>query len=97
MKFKLKVFFTPHDNPSMSEKCLICKFKGKSTLSSTMSTIYQRGQNQHIPLCYSHSVEFFKSGQVKFMLKYQRDFREHGFNDQDTIFDSTSSLISQFR
>lgn len=75
----------------MSEKCLVCKFFGKSTPSASLSTIYQPGQNQHIHLCYSHSVEFFKMGQVKFMLKYQHDFRQHGFNDKE-FFQRTDSL-----
>lgn len=82
----------------MSEKCLVCKFQGKSNPSVAASTIYQPGQNQHIHLCYSHSVEFFKLGQVKFMLKYQHDFKEHGFNDKDFFRPSSSlGLLTNFR
>lgn len=83
----------------MNEKCLICKFHGKSTLSASLSTIYQAGQNNHIHLCYSHSVEFFKMGQVKFMLKYRHDFREHGFSDKDSMFQNseTIGLLTTFR
>ena len=81
----------------MNDKCLVCKFHGKHTPSVALSTIYQAGQNQHIHLCYSHSVEFFKIGQVKFMLKYRHDFREHGFSDKDMFQSSTLGLISSFR
>lgn len=82
----------------MSEKCLVCKFFGKNTASVAVSTIYQSGQNQHIHLCYSHSVEFFKMGQVKFMLKYQHDFRQHGISDKD-LFQRTDplGLLTNFR
>lgn len=88
-----------HDNPHMTEKCLICKFHGKSTPSVSLSTIYQAGQNNHINLCYSHSVEFFKMGQVKFMLKYRNDFKEHGFSDKDSMFQDSGSLglLTNFR
>lgn len=88
-----------HDNPHMNEKCLICKFHGKSTSSVSLSTIYQTGQNNHIHLCYSHSVEFFKMGQVKFMLKYKNDFREYGFSDKDSMFQDSGSvgLLTTFR
>lgn len=76
----------------MSEKCLVCKFQGKNVASAATSTIYQPGQNQYIHLCYSHSVEFFKMGQVKFMLKYRNDFREHGFSDQDFCTTTTHNF-----
>ncbi len=86
------------DNPSMSEKCLVCKFHNKSTPSVALSTIYHPNQNQHIHLCYSHSVEFFKMGQVKFMLKYQHDFREHGFNDKELFQNiNSASPLTSFR
>ncbi len=83
----------------MNEKCLVCKFHGKNTPSVAASTIYQARQNQQIHLCYSHSVEFFKMGQVKFVLKYKNDFREHGFSDKDEIFQhiSSASSLTQFR
>jgi hypothetical protein len=81
-----------------NEKCLVCKFHGKSSPSVSASTIYQSRQNQRIHLCYSHSVEFFKMGQVKFMLKYQHDFQEHGFSDKDLFQASdSSSLLTNFR
>ncbi len=88
-----------HDNPPMKENCLVCKFHGKNVASAALSTIYQSGQNQHIHLCYSHSVEFFKMGQVKFVLKYKNDFREHGFSDKDEIFQhlDSSGALTQFR
>lgn len=81
----------------MSEKCLVCKFHGKSNPSVAASTIYQPGQNQYIHLCYSHSVEFFKMGQTKFMLKYQHDFREHGFDKESLFGKGSSNYLSVFR
>jgi hypothetical protein len=82
----------------MSEKCLICKFHGKNTPSVSTSTIYQASQNQYIHLCYSHSVEFFKMGQVKFVLKYQHDFREHGLSSKDLLRNqSAEGLLTTFR
>lgn len=81
----------------MSEKCLVCKFQGKNAASAAIGTIYQPGQNQYINLCYGHSVEFFKMGQVKFMLKYRNDFREHGFSDKDSLFDSLPGSVHSFR
>ena len=69
-----------------NEKCLVCKFQGRPNKAASLSTIYQAGQNHYIHLCYSHSVEFFKIGQVKFMVKYRDDFKEYGFSENDSLF-----------
>lgn len=52
--------------------CTVCKDAGKLSFAEGDSDlIYQKhGKAQSIRLCYYHSVEFFKIGQLKFVFKY---------------------------
>ena len=50
----------------------------------------QNGENLKINLCWSHSVEFFKLGQVSFFNKYTEDFRgAYGSDMDDAIFEKS--------
>lgn len=54
------------------KKCFICKNCGKDSDNRLfLDYLYdQFGNTQTIPLCYVHSVEFFKVGQKQFVAKY---------------------------
>jgi hypothetical protein len=60
----------------MKEKtCLVCKHTGHLHAAVGRDAVYQHNGNQcFIDLCYHHSVEFFKTGQKKFIDKYQPTF-----------------------
>lgn len=56
-------------------RCFICKFNHEDKIKTNDDVIYDpRGNAKSIPLCYSHSVEFFKSGQKTFVLRYREIF-----------------------
>jgi hypothetical protein len=42
--------------------------------------IYTGPEERHIQLCYSHSVELFRTGQKKFMAKYHENFSSMEFD-----------------
>lgn len=56
-------------------RCFICKFNNEETLKANDDVIYDKtGNAKSLPLCYNHSVEFFKSGQKAFVMKYKNIF-----------------------
>jgi hypothetical protein len=55
--------------------CLICKFYGRITRGNHADVIFQRQNELKIHLCYGHSVDFFKNGQVPFIEKYRQVFQ----------------------
>jgi hypothetical protein len=56
-------------------RCFICKFNHEETLKTNDDVLYDgRGNSKSIPLCYLHSVEFFKGGQKVFIFKYKEIF-----------------------
>ena len=56
-------------------RCFICKFNQEETLKVNDDVIYDnRGNARSVPLCYSHSVELFKSGQNCFVVRYRELF-----------------------
>lgn len=74
------------------KRCFICKFKSHLTDNNThVNHIYsQTGENIKINLCWSHSVEFFKLGQVKFFIKYKADFHGcYGSEMDDAIIEKS--------
>lgn len=70
------------------KRCFICKYQGKIELDTYANEIYgQRDKNLSILLCYTHSIELFKTGQIKFMAKYKPNFSQfYGVeNDQAAL------------
>lgn len=52
--------------------CEACKHLGTRKPALVMETIYcSDGRLSSVRLCYSHSVELFKTGQTKFIGKYR--------------------------
>jgi hypothetical protein len=69
------------------ERCFICKFKGLTKTETYSSEIYQpRGRSLTIPLCYDHSIDLFKMGQVNFIVKHKPNFTDYfGFENDELI------------
>lgn len=77
------------------KRCFICKFQGKVADNNThINHIHaQNGEDIKINLCWSHSVEFFKMGQVGFFHKYRSDFHgQYGSEMDDAILEKTGIL-----
>ncbi len=77
------------------KRCFICKFKGNISEHNThVNYIYsQSGEDIRINLCWGHSVEFFKMGQVSFFLKYKSDFHgQFGSDLDDTILEKSGAF-----
>ncbi len=66
-------------------RCLICKYKGNHRFENVqINLLYKSGGKQvEIFLCYPHTVEYFKSGQVPFFRNYESIFREHHGSEID--------------
>lgn len=57
------------------KRCKACQKTGKFNSASHSEYIYStRSSTIMIKLCYEHSVEFFKTGQINFVNKYGPDF-----------------------
>jgi hypothetical protein len=57
------------------KRCFICKYQGKMNVDTSSNELYgQRDKTLSILLCYTHSVELFKTGQTNFMQKYRPNF-----------------------
>lgn len=82
------------------KRCFVCKYMQKQTLSSSsgMNNIYDSlGQTVNIPLCYSHSIELFKHGQVNFIAKYEDNFKGHyGFENDQSYIDHFNETRKRF-
>lgn len=77
------------------KRCFICKFQRNLTEHSThVNHIYaQNGDDISINLCWSHSVEFFKLGQVSFFIKYKADFHgQYGSDMDDAIIEKSGAF-----
>lgn len=56
-------------------RCFICKYNQDNTPKAKDDLIYDaKGKCMSLPLCYSHSVELFKSGQRCFFTKHRNIF-----------------------
>jgi hypothetical protein len=66
----------PSDNVVMKDsKCLVCKFRDSDIPKVRDDLIYDaKGNSILLPLCYSHSVDLFKVGQISFIMKYKKVF-----------------------
>ena len=51
-------------------------YKGLIKIGTSTDVIYRGSEEKHIQLCYSHSVELFKDGQIKFLNKYRENFHD---------------------
>lgn len=65
------------------KRCFICKYHGISNTQTSRESIFRSNKNLSILLCYTHSIELFKSGQTKFMAKYKPDFAQFTSADDD--------------
>lgn len=54
--------------------CLICQDQGRMNKGSYKETLFRSGGELDISLCYIHSLELFKCGQIKFLGKYNQAF-----------------------
>lgn len=69
-------------------RCFVCKYLGQSAQETASQLIYGKGSEQaSFPLCYPHSVEYFKLGQVFFFEKYRKVFagHVHSFEDEQIL------------
>jgi hypothetical protein len=56
-------------------RCFICKYKQEDTEKVSEDLIYDaKGHSQALPLCYTHSVELYKTGQKNFLNKHRNIF-----------------------
>lgn len=61
----------------MNQRCLICKYLDKNISEGISSAIFFKHDNQHtIFLCYLHSIDYFKLGQLRFLIQHQKNFME---------------------
>lgn len=67
------------------KRCFICKYMGASKTQSLFSSnIYKKnGEAFEVNLCYMHSIEYFKTGQVKFFSNYENIFKGYAASDED--------------
>jgi hypothetical protein len=63
-------------------------YQGLIKVGTNNDTIYDGRDERYVQLCYSHSVELFKTGQQKFMRKYKDNFNDIVFDE--AIFSSRS-------
>lgn len=70
-------------------RCFICKFLQKEVLKDKDDVLYDgKGNTMSLPLCYSHSVEFYKIGQSNFLLKHRNIFiGSYGYENDSDILD----------
>lgn len=52
--------------------CLVCQDQGRMNKGSYKETLFRSGRELDISLCYIHSLELFKNGQIKFLMKYSQ-------------------------
>ena len=71
-------------NPMKDKRCFICKYEGKINLETQPNQLFgDKKFSQIISLCYSHSVELFKNGQVNFTVKYKANFTEYAERENE--------------
>ena len=59
------------------DHCCICKFKPDHSHKNGEDSIFDsKGNSINITLCYTHSVELFKTGQKAFLLRHKNSFSE---------------------
>ncbi len=67
-------------------KCMICKNLGKHVAAEYEDVIYNpRSEPSFINLCYNHSVELFKTGQINFVSKYRPDAFVSDYSHKEVI------------
>ncbi len=65
------------------KRCFVCMYQGLMKVGTNTDSIYSGSDERHIQLCYSHSVELFRTGQKKFMTKYRENFTSMEFDTID--------------
>lgn len=61
--------------PMKDNRCFICKYKQSNAQKASDDLIYDaKGNSTTLPLCYTHSVELFKTGQKSFLTKHKSIF-----------------------
>lgn len=79
-------------------RCFICKYNQDDKEKTNDDVIYDgRGNAKTIPLCYHHSVEFFKGGQKTFIFKYKEIFVGKFGIESDTDLVSYFTGESRYR
>lgn len=87
-----KSFLNVSDKHIM-RKCIACSSEGKSSPAQYTDQVYGKSSGStSIRLCYSHSVEFFKTGQTNFVIKYNAGAIEEDLKKQER----KSSISSYF-
>lgn len=57
--------------------CLICKFHGDIIWGNYNDKVYLSGRSTELNLCYRHSVDLFKMGQITFFAKHAQVFKSY--------------------
>jgi hypothetical protein len=67
------------------KNCMACDSQGIDNQADNKDLLYgSNGASTPIHLCYCHSVEFFKSGQATFVMKYQSIAQEAKLNPKQS-------------
>ena len=78
------------------ERCTVCEHYGKIRVGQNLDLIFQNnGKQKVIPLCWSHSVELFKTGQTYFLTKYEASLVDHHL-DSHVLYNHFPSRSASF-
>lgn len=81
-----------------TQHCFVCNCQRENPTKKSLNLIYDaRGLCVNISLCYNHSVELFKRGQVNFIAKFEDRFQgQFGFDDNDHFLDQFNETRKRF-
>lgn len=66
------------------KNCIACTSEGKSSPARFTDLVYGKNNGStSIRLCYTHSVELFKTGQTNFVVKYKADAIEEDLRKKE--------------
>lgn len=66
------------------KKCIACSSEGRSIAANQTDYVYGKDNGStSIRLCYTHSVELFKTGQTNFVIKYRADSIEESLRKKE--------------
>jgi hypothetical protein len=72
--------------------CEACKNVGRYNSGNCLDSVYLNQTKHVLRLCYAHSVELFKSGQMQFVNRYHRDLLSASNSLKPTLKNKLSIL-----
>ncbi len=68
------------------KRCFLCKYQGVNNTETHSNEIYRScGKVFELLLCYGHTIDLFRMGQVKFIQKHKMNFSEYFGLDEDQL------------